>query len=164
VVLALIGLALGGNPYYGAEEGFWRWLPSPGDALPIVFYHILGAAMLLQAVIRSGVRAVFDRPTFRLLGRISYGVYLVHFTVLAALPTSRVLWMAPSIGYLPSISIAFAVTLPVTLIVAFGFAWAIDEPATRLAEWFAARMMGWKKILVSRVKCYIQRAVRTALP
>lgn len=143
--LALVGLALGSYPYYGAEEGFWRWLPTPGSALPIVFHHTLAAGLLLLAVVWSGAQGVFERPVFRFLGRISYSLYLIHFTVLAALPTWLVLRLSPSLGYLPAIAIALAATLPATLIAAYGFARAVDEPATRLAD----RCAAWAVTLVA---------------
>jgi peptidoglycan/LPS O-acetylase OafA/YrhL len=142
-VLAVIGLALGSYPYFGAEHGFWRFLPTPGDALPIVFHHSLGAVCLLAAThfAPPGVRAGFDRAVFRFLGRVSYGLYLIHFAVLAALPTWLVLLLAPAVGYLPAVALAFVPTLPAVLAAAYGFAWAVDEPATRFAGRLAERIL-----------------------
>ncbi len=111
VLLALSGLALGSYPYYGASEGMWRWLPTPGAALPIVFYHTLGAGLLLLAVLMAPARVRLDQPVLRFLGRISYGLYLIHFTVLAALSTWLVLRLEPSFGYLPAILCAFGLTM-----------------------------------------------------
>jgi peptidoglycan/LPS O-acetylase OafA/YrhL len=139
--MAVLGLALGAYPYYGAQEGFWRWLPTPGSALPIVFYHILGAGLLLQAVVLGHARTILNRPIFRFLGRISYSLYLIHFTILAALPTWLVLRLEPSLGYLPAIALAFAATLPVLLIAAYVCVRAVDEPATRIADRCANRIL-----------------------
>jgi peptidoglycan/LPS O-acetylase OafA/YrhL len=150
--LLVLGLALGSYPYYGADEGFWRWLPTPGSALPIVFHHTLGAALLLVAVILSPYKAVFDRQAFRFLGRISYSLYLIHFTILAAVPTWLVLRLQPSLDYLPAIAIAFAVTLPALLIAAYGYARVVDEPATRLADRFAIGILAIIPAIGSRLR------------
>jgi peptidoglycan/LPS O-acetylase OafA/YrhL len=150
VSLALFGLALGAYPYYGAQEGFWRWLPKPGAALPIVFYHIVGAGLLLQAVILNRARTIFERPTLRFLGRISYSLYLIHFTLLASLPTWLVLRLEPNIGYLPAITFAFVATVPVLLVCAYGYAYAIDEPATRLADRCATWILALLAAIVER--------------
>ena len=146
---AILALALGSYPYFGQTEGFWRWLPTPPGAIPIVFHHTVGAACLLAAVLLApgGVREWFDLPIWRFLGRISYGLYLTHFTVLAALTTWLVLHWAPSLGYLPAIALAFAMTLPVQLILAYGFARWIDEPATWFAGQFATKMLAALTIL-----------------
>jgi peptidoglycan/LPS O-acetylase OafA/YrhL len=113
-----------------------------GNSNPFIMYHILGAACLLQAVIMSPARYWFDHPIFRFLGRISYSLYLIHFTILSSLTCWLVLDLEPVLGYLPAISIAFAVTLPVTLIASYVFARLIDEPSTRLADQFARRVTG----------------------
>ena len=146
---AIIGFALGSFPYYGEREGFWRWLPTPPGAIPIIFHHTLGAGCLLAAVLLAPdlVREWFDRPIWRFLGRISYGLYLTHFTVLVALPTWLVLHWSPSLGYLSAVTLVFAATLPVQLILAYGFARVIDEPATRFAGQFATRALAGLTIL-----------------
>jgi peptidoglycan/LPS O-acetylase OafA/YrhL len=161
VGLALVALALGSYPYYGADQGFWRWLPTPGTALPIVFYHILGAALLLQAVIWSGLRGVFERSVFRFLGRISYSLYLIHFAILAALPTWLALRLSPALGYLPAILVAFVLTMPVTLIAAYGFARAIDEPATRLADRCAVWTLAVAAAVMARIAPQAESTARS---
>jgi peptidoglycan/LPS O-acetylase OafA/YrhL len=146
---AAFGLALGSYPYHGETEEFWRWLPTPPGADPVMFHHTLGAGCLLAAVLLAPgwVRDWFDRPLWRFLGRISYGLYLTHFTVLIALPTWLVPFWAPSLGYLPAITLAFAMTLPVQLILAYCFSRGIDEPATRFAGQFATKMLAALTIL-----------------
>jgi peptidoglycan/LPS O-acetylase OafA/YrhL len=144
-VLAFAGLAFGSYPYYGADEGFWRWLPQPGAALPIVFYHTVGAAMLLQAVLLSPIKTALDGSIFRFLGRISFALYLVHVTILASLSARLILLLEPAVGYLPALAIAFVATMPASVSVSYIFARVIDEPATR----FSGRFAAWAMVLVS---------------
>jgi peptidoglycan/LPS O-acetylase OafA/YrhL len=153
--LAVAGLALGSYPYYGAGEGFWSWLPQPGSALPGVFYHTIGAALLLQAILLSPIKAAFDGAVFRFLGRISYSLYLVHFTILASLSAWLVLRLDPAFGYLPALATAFVAGLSASVAVAYIFARVIDEPATRVAGRFA----WWAMVLISVVSKYIRRQV-----
>jgi peptidoglycan/LPS O-acetylase OafA/YrhL len=138
VVLAVIGLWLGSYPPYSARDGIWVWplmMFGAGDARLVS--HILGAACLLQAVIMSPAKHWFDHVVFRFLGRISFSLYLIHWTILASLTCWLVLRLEPLLGYLPSISLAFAVTMPVTLAASYVFTRVIDEPSTRLADRFA---------------------------
>jgi peptidoglycan/LPS O-acetylase OafA/YrhL len=148
VVLAVIGLWLGSYPPYSAWKGIWIWpaMVFGPDARHIS--HILGAACLLQAVIMSPAKHWFDHRVFRFLGRISFSLYLIHWTILASLTCWLVLRLEPLFGYLPAIGIAFAVTMPVTLAASYVFCRLIDEPSTRLADRFARRVVGLASTLV----------------
>jgi peptidoglycan/LPS O-acetylase OafA/YrhL len=137
MALAVTGLYLGGYPYYGVADGFWGWLPVVGRTNPVILYHTIGAAFLLPAVIMSPFRSVFDLPVFYFLGRISYSLYLIHCAILASLTCWLVLRLEPVLGYFPSIGVAFAVTMPFTLLASYIFTLLVDEPSTRLADWFA---------------------------
>jgi peptidoglycan/LPS O-acetylase OafA/YrhL len=136
-ILFIIAVVLGSYPLYGAEDGIWYWLPTPGTANPLIFYQIIGAACLLEAVVLSPVQGILGRPFFRFLGRISYSIYLIHFTILSSLTCFLVFSMNPIVGYLSSVAIAFAITLPILLSAAYFFTRVIDEPATMLADWYA---------------------------
>ena len=92
---------------------------------------------------RKPVEGRFYKPFFRLLGRVSYSLYLIHFTVLAALSTWLVLRLEPGLGYLPAIAITFAVTMPVVLAASYVYARVIDEPSTFLADRLAIRSMAF---------------------
>jgi peptidoglycan/LPS O-acetylase OafA/YrhL len=131
---AVVGVMLGSYPYYGVDQGLWHWLPRPWNAPSFDFYHIIGAGFLFEALILSQFKTLFDRRIFRLLGRISYSLYLTHFTILSSLSAWLVLWAEPQLGYLPAVFLAGAISFPIMLVTAYGFTRAIDAPAVQAAD------------------------------
>lgn len=131
---AVIGVALGSYPYYGVDQGLWYWLPRPWNAPPFDFYHIIGATFLFEALILSRFKSLFGSKIFRFLGRISYSLYLTHFTILSSLSAWLVLWAEPWFGYLPAVAIAALVSFPIMLITAAGFTRMVDAPAVQAAD------------------------------
>jgi len=139
-LLAVIGLVLGSYPNYSAREGIWIVPLMLLGKDPRLSSHILGAGCLLLAMVLSPAKNMFELPVFRFLGRISYSLYLVHWTILSSLTCWLVLRLEPALGYLAAIAIA--ISLPVMLLCAYGFTRAIDEPATRPADRMARLVMG----------------------
>ncbi len=140
LVLALVtfGIYFGSYPYYGAERGLWALLPAIGSAQKVVFYHVLGAFLLiLAASLFSEARELFSLRPFRFLGRISYSLYLIHFPVVCSVATGLFLLLLPSLGYTATIALTFLVSTPVVVVAAALFTRAVDEPATRLSDRFA---------------------------
>ncbi len=140
LVLALVtlGIYLGSYPYYGAETGLWSALPGIGSAHKPVFYHVLGAFVLILTTRLFGeAREVFSRRPFRFLGRISYSLYLIHFPLVCSVATGLMLALLPHLGYTATISVVFAVMVPVVLAAATLFTLLVDEPAIRLSDRFA---------------------------
>jgi peptidoglycan/LPS O-acetylase OafA/YrhL len=135
--LVVMGLWLGSYPSASAWEGIWLFPCLLFGDRPQIVSHVFGAACLLQAAIMSPAIDLFDHTIFRFLGRISFSLYLIHWTILASLTCWLVLRLEPLLGYLPSIGLAFAVTMPVTLAASYVFTRVIDEPSTRLADRFA---------------------------
>jgi peptidoglycan/LPS O-acetylase OafA/YrhL len=163
LAIAGIGLILASYPNYSAREGIW--------IVPLVVFgedarlisRILGAACLLLAATLSPAARSIDHPISRFLGRISYSVYLIHYTILSSLTCGLVLWLAPVMGYLPAIGAAFAITMPAVVLAAYAFTRLIDEPATRLADRFALRLMGLRPV-PSRITGAVLRLQRVAAP
>jgi peptidoglycan/LPS O-acetylase OafA/YrhL len=134
MVCAVIGVVLGSYPYYGVDQGLWYWLPQPRNAQPFDFYHIIGATFLFEALMLSRFKALFGCKTFRFLGRISYSLYLTHFTILSSLSAWLVLWAEPRFGYLSAVALAGFVSFPVMIVTAYGFTRMVDAPAVRAAD------------------------------
>ena len=156
--LAVVGLWLGSYPTAAAWEGIWL-VPCLlfGDR-PQIISHIFGAACLLAAIILSPAQYWFDHAIFRFFGRISYSLYLIHWTIIASLTCWLVLYLDPLIGHLPSIGIAFAVTMPVTFLAAYIFCRLFDEPSTRLADRFARWAIGLRFASFDRARSVARAA------
>ena len=143
LVLVTLGVWFGSYPYYGAESGLWSALPAVGGAHKPVFYHVLGAFLLILTTRLFGeAREVFSKRPFRFLGRISYSLYLIHFPLVCSLATGLFLLLLPRLGYAATILLIFVVMVPVVLATAFLFTLLVDEPAIRLSDRFARLVMG----------------------
>ena len=141
LVLVTLGVWCGSYPYYGAETGLWSMLPAIGSAHKPVFYHVLGAFLLIGATsVFAEAREVFTLRPFRFLGRVSYSLYLIHFPLICSVATALLLALLPRLGYTASIALIFVVMVPVVLAAATLFTTLIDEPAIRLADRFARLM------------------------
>ncbi len=137
-----LGIAFGSYPYYGAEHGLWSIMPDIGSAHKPVFYHILGAALLIQAANHfSRVRQALKHPLCRFLGRISYSLYLIHFPLVCSISAGLALLFFPHMNYSMAITLAFLISVPLVIALATLFTEWVDQPAIRLADAFATRLM-----------------------
>ncbi|MFK4789636.1 acyltransferase family protein [Microbacterium sp. ZW T5_56] len=85
---------------------------------------VIGAALLVFGLsVPSRLTTLVGVPPLRFLGRISFGLYLVHVPIIVA---GALLF--------PDATAALWLTLPTSFIVAWLFTIWVDEPATRLAH------------------------------
>ncbi|HEX4902257.1 MAG TPA: acyltransferase family protein [Acidimicrobiales bacterium] len=102
------------------------WLPGGGFAL-----HALAVVLvLLAAHVRGPVRALCSTPPLRLLGRVSYGVYLVHWPVVVWLDADRT-----GLDGAPLAALRLAVTAALTA-VSFRL---VEQPVRRRSAPLGAR-------------------------
>ena len=154
VVLMTIGIYFGSYPYYGAEQGLWSFLPAVGAARKVVFYHIIGAFILILVSCRfSEMRSLLQRPFAGFLGRISYGLYLIHFPLVCSLVTGIWLYLSPHFSYLVTTALGFGASAPLVVAAAYLFTLGVDEPAIRWSERFARLVEGqWPRLASGAAK------------
>lgn len=88
---------------------------------------VIGAVGVLLISLNSpGAEKILNSPVPRFVGRISYGLYLIHGTVLFSLAILLH-------GRVPLV-VEFVVYLALTVLAATGFYLAIDEPVIRLGR------------------------------
>ena len=139
-VVALYGLALGSasSSSAAALPGFHRYLlPVANDRGGVLTANSVGAICVLVAIVRlPQLQGWMERPVLRTLGRISFGLYLVHFLVIGAVGTKLLVVLVPVLGYEAGALSAAAGVVAVTLAAAWLFTVLVDEPVTRiLGRW-----------------------------
>lgn len=135
--LLVAGLYLGAYPPFSDIQSAW-YAPirfaALGDFAP-QFYHVLGALLLMLAVLSSEwLQKFFTTPVAAFLGKISFSLYAIHVIVIGSF--SCILFLALS-GFMPYNAAALA-TLASTVALSLGLAvlvnrW-IDEPGIRLSR------------------------------
>lgn len=128
MLLGALGVVLLQLPFaLGRAGSGWVDL-AQGHAPAVVAQFALGSACLVVAVLHApSLRRVFSTPLALFLGRISYSLYLIHYTVLMVfvlhVPGFQLSWPA-SLG-------VFLATLALSIVLA-EIGWRIvEEPAIR---------------------------------
>jgi len=145
-------LMLAGGMFFGAYEysPTFLWLPGSGihnvtiDHIayffdPRTLYNDIGGMLVVAGVIGCApVASLLASKPLAYLGKISFGIYLLHWPIFFSLS----IWLVIVIGnqgisHLLAVSISFIVTLAVVLFAAAAFHRWIDLPSYRLADWIA---------------------------
>jgi peptidoglycan/LPS O-acetylase OafA/YrhL len=106
-------------------------LPGGGHTPYVVLVLSLGSALLLAiSLYVPAVRRALEGPAATLLGRLSYGVYLVHFTVLMGIVCR---WTGPRIPPLLALAL-FPVLLGFSLMVAELIHRYVELPSIRAGK------------------------------
>ena len=112
------------------------------DRLPGVLLAQTIAAALVVAVplLSSPLRRWADVRPLAWLGRISFGLYLVHMLVIASVGSGLYVILRRSAGWTHDLAAAAAagVTLIVSPIAGWGLYHAVDRPSVRLGKWVVA--------------------------
>jgi peptidoglycan/LPS O-acetylase OafA/YrhL len=131
-LLLLPGLGLASFQY---STGF-RWMPDPVVWDQKYFYNVIGAFLVLWALRSRMLDAFLGSAPLRLLGRMSFSLYLTHFFVLSTFScwfyvrfqnqVSRAAW-APADLLLSSVLL---------FCVAYAFERSVDRSGIQFAKWF----------------------------
>ena len=94
--------------------------------------HNVGAALLLAAVVAlpAAHRLLSTRP-LRLLGRVSFSLYLLHFLVLGSLGAQTFILLHGRVPYAVAVVLTAAVTIAVSVTIAWVYTVTVDEPLVR---------------------------------
>jgi peptidoglycan/LPS O-acetylase OafA/YrhL len=136
-LLLATGLALAAGKDWRVLEVGRLWLTNIElAAAPNLFqFASQVAAVLIFAgvLLCSPAQALLERQTCRHLGRLSFGVYLLHFPILFTLACLIFIGTQPVLPYAASLAIVFVVFIAVTLLAATLFERWIDRPAIALS-------------------------------
>ncbi|KAK4441927.1 acyltransferase 3 [Podospora aff. communis PSN243] len=148
-LILVIGLYLGGVPHLELDDlrrnpgwGALSFL-KPGVMNDPKWFYLFWASMcLVWAVSRiAWLRAWLDSEPCQFLGRISFGLYLVHGPVLWLVGENvysvmgKCLSVSGPLGLEPFFITTHVVLLPLTVAVACVVHKAVDQPAVKLGHW-----------------------------
>lgn len=125
-----IGIFLG-----GFQDGHWLYslLPAPFENNR-AFYSLIGAILLVQSVRSGFLSSFFNTKLVQFLGRMSFGIYLIHFTVICTIWS----WLyLRYVGNTFNIVIITASCVSLTLFISFIFEKCCDRPSIDLGNSFA---------------------------
>ena len=106
-----------------------RFLPPCPLANPSYLMRIYGATVLTVAVMQSGsLRTFLGHERLRVLGKLSFPIYLTHWPIIFGIGSATVLALAPWAGELPARLAAVVASIVVTFLAAYCF-----EPVDRFA-------------------------------
>lgn len=134
LLLAAAGLYLGSYPYVSPAGTVYAWLPVRADGFPnTVACRTAGAFLLLLSLLnsRAGQAALASKP-LAYLGRLSFSLYLVHFTVLCSFASLLFLRWADRLAYGWNVLLTTATSLPVVFLLAHLMYRGVDGPIVRL--------------------------------
>ncbi|WP_284355711.1 acyltransferase family protein [Pseudomonas putida] len=141
IIALTAGLYLGAFPYVGQELLIWR----PISSIPLknlfVISHITGAFLCIIAL--SGLPSLqraLTTKTCAFLGRISYSMYLIHFTLIGFLGSFIIISLSP-LGYGTSLIVAMTLLLPITVGASYLFTRFIDEPSIQFSNYLSKTLI-----------------------
>lgn len=117
LLLVTMGIYVGSFPYVSAENTIYSILVwnAPGFSF-FVFYHAIGSFFIILALLNSkSMQSLFGSKPFAYLGKVSFSLYLVHFTIILSFGSYLFMQLSSSLSYGANL----AIVLPTTLIFIF---------------------------------------------
>jgi peptidoglycan/LPS O-acetylase OafA/YrhL len=137
-LLLVLGLALATTKDWPVIEVCRVWLEDVGlAAVPNLFQFASQLAALLiyaGALLCSPVQALLVRQICRSLGRLSFGIYLLHFPILFTAACLIFIGTSKALPHAASLAVVFALFIGLTLVAAMAFERWIDRPAITLSR------------------------------
>jgi peptidoglycan/LPS O-acetylase OafA/YrhL len=137
-LLLAAGLALAATKDWRALELGRLWLASFELAAAPNLYQFasqLAAVLIFAGVLLcSPAQALLERPTCRHLGRLSFGIYLLHFPILFTVACLVFIGTSDTLPHTASLAVVFVLFIGVTVAAAVPFERWIDRPAIALSR------------------------------
>lgn len=134
--LLLAGIFLGSYPSgRSTDETMYGFLQNGFIGDPVVFYHIMGAFLIIVVLLDSKrMQKFFSFKYLLFLGEISFAMYLLHFVIMGSFSSFIFLKVVPYFSY----ANAFLITLCLSIILIFILSHLmhlhIDKKAVQLSK------------------------------
>lgn len=122
--------------YSYLEHSFYRFLGEPR----VIIFYVIGSTLLFWVLLNSALmQKIFNVRVLQFLGKYSFGIYLVHFPIIATFSAWFLVSLSNRFHYNMIISINFILTAILVLVCAF-FVTRYIEPigvklANKIANW-----------------------------
>lgn len=130
-VLLFAGAYMGAFPFHHADA----WFGFMAKLLDVYGWHQIGAIFLVFACVNLRPAMTFlNRPLCRYLGKISFGLYLVHEPLIVSFMSFMIVTLYSAFGSARlAMFVALGLTLPIVFILADLVYRYVDAPATRFS-------------------------------
>jgi peptidoglycan/LPS O-acetylase OafA/YrhL len=136
--LIVLGLAMSASKDWGAVEAVRvvvaRFAPVAAPNLFQFQSQLAAIALFLGVLLGPVAQWLLSRGPCRVLGRLSFSIYLLHFPILVTVGCAGFVALAGALAYPVAVAITFAGFALVVLIAAAGFERWIDRPSIRLSR------------------------------
>ncbi|CAF1486929.1 unnamed protein product [Rotaria sordida] len=138
LILILLTIYFGSYPVFNTDvvDGK-RTLWSPfGWMFGWFWISFAGFCLILLSILSKKFQYFLSTKIIHFLGKISFGIYLIHYLILCIIDTSFVQWTAPHIGRDLAVILGLIIfALPIIFLLSYGFYLFIDVPAVQIADW-----------------------------
>jgi len=95
-----------------------------------------GFCLLLLSMISKTIQYFLSTKIVHFLGKISFGIYLIHYIILCIMDMSFIQWLAPHLGRDLAVIIGLiGFALPSIVLLSYGFYLFVDTPAVLISHW-----------------------------
>jgi peptidoglycan/LPS O-acetylase OafA/YrhL len=138
VGLCALGILLCTTDTFASVPRLIKLLPTPfvgRHEAPSMFQSMYGAVAIFFGIASlPRLQQLLGRPALRWLGKISFSLYLTHFSLLIAGGSAGLMLMTAKLSYLSAAAVVSVVGILLSLLIAVGFEAAIDRPAIALSR------------------------------
>lgn len=139
--MLLLGLFLGSYPSgRGVDGTIYAFMEKSYLANSAVFYHILGAFLLMIVLLDSRrMQKLFSFKYLLFLGEISFAMYILHFIILGSFSSFIFIILQPHVPYVVDFLISFLLSVGVIFLISYWVYEYVDKRAVRLSKYIYAK-------------------------
>ena len=141
-ILLFVGLFLGSYPSGRGVDGTLYWFMEKSYlSNSAVFYHILGAFLLMIVLLDSKkMQKVFSFKYLLFLGEISFAMYILHFIILGSFSSFIFIYLKPHVPYMADFIISFLLSVGVIFLISYWVYEYVDKRAVYLSKFIYAKI------------------------
>ncbi|MGM1046891.1 MAG: acyltransferase family protein [Bacillota bacterium] len=147
VLMLFTGIYAGSYPYINPQGTLYSVLVwESANFSFFVFYHVIGSFLIITALLNSSrMQSLFNLKLFAYLGKVSFSLYLVHFTIICSFGSFIFLQFSTFLPYGINVLLTAVITLLVIFAIAHTFYRFVDAKALFLLARWNERMFKGEK-------------------
>jgi peptidoglycan/LPS O-acetylase OafA/YrhL len=110
-----------------------------------VTYLLIGAIAVTAALVSTPTQRVLSSPIAVFMGKISFGLYLIHFPIICSFSSWAYLAIAPMLGASAAALLVSMASCAVSIVAGFLLYLCADRPAINLSRKLSSRIMRMPK-------------------